>query len=78
MVVPSAGPTRGGGYQVVVGGELDRRLEYLFEPLRLERAAGRTVLSGSVIDQAQLYGIIHRLEELGLELVSVEQVGERC
>jgi hypothetical protein len=77
MMVPSAGPTRGGGYEVVVRGELDTRLEYLFEPLRLERGAGRTVLSGSVIDQAQRYGVIHPLEELGLELVSVEQVGER-
>ena len=69
-------PTKGGMYRLVVRGELDDRFAYLFNGLDLERIAGTTVLSGSVIDQAQLHGYIARVEELGLELVSVRQTGE--
>ena len=74
-----AGPTDAGGtpldtpYRIVVRGELDARFAYLFDPLRLERVAGTTVLSGRVLDQAQLHGFIQRIEELGLEIVSIEQ-----
>ena len=77
MAMPGVGHTRGGKYQLVVRGELDTRFEYLFEPMRLERTDGRTVLSGDLIDQAQLHGVIGRIEELGLELLSVEQVSEQ-
>jgi hypothetical protein len=41
--------------------------------MQMEQAAGTTVLTGSVRDRAQLYGHIDRIEELGLELVSVQQ-----
>lgn len=68
--------TRGGAYRLVLRGELDDRFAYLFNGLELERVAGTTVLSGSVVDQAQLHGYIARVEELGLELVSIRQTGE--
>jgi hypothetical protein len=68
--------TRGGTYRLVVRGELDDRFAYLFNGLDLERIVGATVLSGSVVDQAQLHGYIARVEELGLELVSVRQTDE--
>ena len=57
-------------------GELDQRFAYLFEGMRLERSRNQTVLIGTVRDQAQLYGFFERLEELGLELVSVEQTAD--
>lgn len=63
-------------YRLVVRGELDERFAYLFNGLDFERIAGTTVLSGSVTDQAQLHGYIARVEELGLELVSIKQTGE--
>jgi hypothetical protein len=65
-------------YRLVVRGELDERFAYLFGELRMEREEGRTVMTGEVIDQAQLHGFIERIEELGLELLSVEQLGERA
>lgn len=68
--------TRGGTYTLVVRGELDDRFAYLFDGMDLARIAGTTVLSGRVVDQAQLHGHIARVEELGLELVSVEQAAE--
>jgi hypothetical protein len=35
--------------------------------------AGETALVGEVWDQSQLYGVLDRLRDFGLELVSVEQ-----
>lgn len=39
----------------------------------MKRVEGTTVLTGRVIDQAQLHGFIERFEELGLELLEIEQ-----
>jgi hypothetical protein len=67
---------RSPSYRLVVRGELDSRFAYLFEGLQMERVTGTTVLTGPVRDRAQLHGFIERIEELGLELVSVQQIGE--
>jgi hypothetical protein len=63
-------------YRLVVRGELDARFAFLFSGMKMERIEGTTVLTGMVIDQAQLHGLIARIEELGLELVRVEQTSE--
>ena len=60
-------------YRLVIKGELDERFAYLFEGMRLECEAGQTLVTGPVRDQAQLHGFFERVEELGLELVSVHQ-----
>ena len=52
-------------------GEIGDRFGVLFEGMRLERRAGPTVLTGAVRDQAHLHGLIERIQELGIELVSV-------
>ena len=39
--------------------------------MRLQRVAGMTVLTGQVTDQAHLAGLIEQIQELGVELVSV-------
>ena len=66
----------GAAYRIVVRGELDSRFAYLFNGMKMHRIEGTTVLTGTVIDQAQLYGYIERFEELGLELLTVEQTAE--
>jgi hypothetical protein len=65
-------------YRLVVRGELDARYACLFDGLNLARVEGTTVLTGEVVDQAHLHGLIERIEELGLELLEVHQVGERA
>lgn len=69
------GVVQGAKYRIVVRGELDDRFAYLFGELEMEQVEGTTVLTGRVIDQAQLHGFIERLEELGLELLTIEQIG---
>ena len=65
---------RSPSYQLVVRGELDARFAYLFEGLQMECVTGTTVLTGQVRDRTQLHGFIERLDELGLELLSVNQL----
>ncbi len=52
-------------------GELGDSFGMLFDGMDLERQAGVTVLTGDVVDQSQLLGIIERAQELGMELLSV-------
>jgi len=61
-------------YQLVIRGELDERFGVLFEGMQMKRAENTTVLEGRVRDRAKLMGFIERIDELGLELLSVQQV----
>jgi cell division FtsZ-interacting protein ZapD len=70
------GAAKAAMYRLVVRGELDSRFAYLFNEMEMQRVQGTTVLTGKVIDQAQLHGFIERIEELGLELIAVERLGE--
>jgi hypothetical protein len=58
-------------YEFVLRGEIGDRFGLLFEGMHLERTPGHTVLTGVVLDQAHLHGLIERIQELGIELVSV-------
>lgn len=64
-------------YELVLRGEIGDRFALLFEGMRLERTAGRTVLTGAVLDQAHLHGLIEQTQELGLELISVNPLDDR-
>lgn len=59
-------------YRIVMRGELSERYASAFEGMEMETKTGRTVLTGEVIDQTQLHGILDRIGGLGLELVSVQ------
>ena len=67
---------RGSRYRLVLRGELGEPFAFLFEGMRMERLAGTTVLTGNVIDQVHLVGLIQRTQELGLELVSIGPADE--
>lgn len=58
-------------YRLVVAEELSDRLRPAFEGLTLTREGGNTILAGPVRDQAELQGILQRVSELGLTLLSV-------
>ena len=65
-------------YRIVVRAELGERYAAAFEGMEMEVKNGRTILTGEVIDQPHLHGILNRISALGLDLVSIESVcGER-
>jgi hypothetical protein len=58
-----------------IRGRLDPEWKSWFEGLSVEpQEDGSAILRGEVADQSALYGILARLRDLGLELLSVEQV----
>ena len=70
-------PESGGAtYVFVIRGELDQRYGYLFEGMEMEHSGGATVIVGPVRDQAVFYGLVERIQELGLELLSVGKVNQ--
>jgi len=58
-------------YQIVVRGELSQRYIPAFEGMTLATGGGRTAITGPVTDQAHLHGLLNRVSDLGLELLSV-------
>jgi hypothetical protein len=57
-------------YRIVVRSELSDRYAVAFEGMQMEAKNGRTILTGEVEDQAYLFGILDRLNALGLVLLS--------
>jgi hypothetical protein len=71
-------PHEPGWYEIRLQGRLDPRWSAWFDGLTLTAEAdGTTVLAGPVIDQAALHGVLARLRDLGLPLISVTQVEPR-
>jgi hypothetical protein len=61
-------------YRVYVQNQLDASWQSLLEGFALEpQADGSTLLSGSVADQAALFGVLVRLRDMGLVILRVEQ-----
>ena len=58
-------------YQICVQGRLTERLAAALEGMTLHGGAVNTVFTGEVKEQSQLYGLLDRLLDLGLELISV-------
>ena len=63
-------------YEIVVRGRLSSRYESAFDGVTLVPHQGRTTLCAEVADQSQLYGLLIRLRDLGIELISVTPVSE--
>jgi hypothetical protein len=59
-------------YRIVVRSELNGRYAVAFEGMQMDAKGGYTVLTGKIIDQPHLYGILQRINGLGLELLSIE------
>ena len=59
-------------YQIKIKGHLDTRWRDWFENLTITHTkAGNTILTGEIADQAALHGVLKKINNLGLTLVSV-------
>jgi len=59
--------------EILVRGHLGPTLLEAFPTLTAHRRDGDTLLSGPLADQAALYGVLHQIEALGLELLEVRR-----
>jgi hypothetical protein len=61
-------------YEITVRGRLSGSLLDAFDGLTASATAGGTVIRGAVPDQAALFGVLERIDALGLELIEVRSV----
>ena len=72
----TAGSREARSYEIRIKGQLDTRWAAWFEGMSLIHAAdGTTTLSGMVADQAALHGLLQKLRDLGVPLISVNDGG---
>jgi hypothetical protein len=72
----SNGATSRQHYDIVVRGRLSQRYASAFDGVTLEPGPGQTTLRAEIVDPSQLYGLLSRLRDFGIELISVRPVPE--
>jgi hypothetical protein len=64
-----------GRYEIRIKGHLDDRWVNWFEGLTITRENnGETLLAGPVVDQSALHGLLRKVRDLGMPLVSVNRI----
>jgi hypothetical protein len=64
-----------GRYEIRIRGHLGSRWATWFDGMTLTAMSdGTTVLEGPVVDQAALHGVLHKVRDTGLPLLSVNPV----
>jgi hypothetical protein len=58
-------------YRITVKGEIGPRCAAAFDGMEIRAAHGETDITGPVIDQSHLYGLLNRIADLGLTLRNV-------
>jgi hypothetical protein len=72
---PKPTPSQPVGYQIRLKGHLGSQWTDWFEGLSITLGEnGDTLLTGPVLDQAALHGLLKKVRDLGMPLVSVSQV----
>ncbi|MEZ4711243.1 MAG: hypothetical protein R3A44_28855 [Caldilineaceae bacterium] len=62
-------------YQIRLQGHLDPQWQTWFDGLTITlEADGHTLLAGPVVDQAALYGLLRKVRDLNMPLVSVMRI----
>lgn len=65
-------------YEIRIKGHLHARWADRFEGMSFTHESdGTTILYGPVVDQAELHGLLRKVRDLGLPLISVIQVDPR-
>jgi hypothetical protein len=72
---PTPDRLEAGRYEIRLAGRLDAHWAAWFDGLTVSHETdGTTVISGPIADQAALHGLLQRVRDLGLPLVSVARV----
>ncbi len=66
-------------YEISLKGHLDKRWAARFEGMSIENSFDRqgspvTVLSGDITDQSALHGILARIRDLGIPVISINRI----
>jgi hypothetical protein len=62
-------------YQIRIKGQLDAQWTDWFDGMRITpQDNGDTLVTGPVVDQAALYGLLRKVRDLGMPLLSVTRI----
>ena len=62
-------------YEILVKGHLDGRWSEWFDGLTITNVEnGDAVLSGEIVDQSALHGVLNKVRDLGLPLMAVSRI----
>jgi len=59
-------------FRIVIEGQLDPRRWEWFDDVRIEKRKDSTQLAGTARDRNELHGLLKRIHDLNLQLISVE------
>ncbi len=61
-------------YEIRIRGRVSPAVLQTFDPLESDVERVETILHGPIRDQAELHGLLHRVQALGLELIEVRRL----
>ncbi len=64
-------------FSITIKGQLDKQWTGWFENMEISYDGEHTILTGQVIDQAALHGILNQIRDLNLKLISVNPTNEQ-
>ncbi|MFD7708060.1 hypothetical protein ACFV6E_26100 [Streptomyces sp. NPDC059785] len=67
-------PPGAGDFEIRIRGRIGEALRTAFAELRVVPRPAETILYGAGLDQAALFGILDRIQALGLELLEVRRL----
>ena len=68
-------PDRHEVYQIVVNGHLDSAWSEWFDGLTIAAVdSGETILTGPIVDQTALHGVLIKIRDLGLPLLRLSRI----
>ncbi len=78
--MPDPIPSDQANYEIRVKGHLGERWSLAFEGLEMRAEFGSdgspvTILTGPIFDQSALHGLVAKIRDLGLTLISVKRLG---
>jgi hypothetical protein len=62
-------------YRIILRGECQQLLASILDGFAVESGRGWTCIMASVRDESELYGLIDRLQEFALHIVSLTELG---
>ena len=71
---PKTDPNQPMIYQIRIKGHMGRQWDDWFENAQITEEAGDTLITCAVIDQAALHGVLKKVRDLGLTLLSINRM----
>ena len=66
---------RPGKYEIRVKGKIGVMWSEWFDEFEIDIENDKSILSGQVVDQAALHGLLNKIRDVGLTLLSIRRVG---